>query len=177
MTFDETDKKKALAIVRVFETGKAAGGYTAVAVLDDGAGVSYGVNQFTHRSGSLLRVIEKYLARGSNVGRAVLEANLGSLRRTTVAAIRILADNTAFKNALRAAAITPEMRAAQDAAAEELYLKPAIDACEEMGFTMPLSLAVIYDSINHGGWERIRDLTGGVASSLVKGGLPERQSL
>ncbi|MEP7075396.1 MAG: chitosanase [Acidobacteriota bacterium] len=177
MAFDETAKKKALAIVRIFETGKAAGDYAAVAVLDDGAGVSYGINQFTHRSGSLLRVVERYLASGSNVGSAALRSAMSDLRLTTPAAIKRLSANSAFRTALKAAAATPEMRAAQDAVAEELYLKPAIEACEEMGFAEPLSLAVVYDSVNHGGWEKIRDLTGGVASSLGKGSPPERQSL
>jgi hypothetical protein len=53
--FSERDKLIALAIVHIFETGKAFGDYTAVAVLNDGAGISYGINQFTHRSGSLYR--------------------------------------------------------------------------------------------------------------------------
>src|SRR6185369_14541569 len=76
----------------------------------------------------------------------------------------------------RAAAITREMRVAQDEAAEELYLKPALDACGEMGFVMPLSLAVVYDSMNHGGWERIRDLTGGKAAGTLVADGPEKQS-
>ena len=33
----------------------------------------------------------------------------------------------------------------------------AIAACEGSGFVLPLSLAVIYDSIVHGSYERIRD--------------------
>src|SRR5687768_4871313 len=56
------DIKKAMAIVSIFETGKPRGNYATVAVLNDGAGISYGIKQFTHRSGSLLQVIEKYLA-------------------------------------------------------------------------------------------------------------------
>jgi hypothetical protein len=98
-----------------------------------------------------------------------LAENLPILRRTTPASIKRLAADDAFKRSLKAAAITSEMRAAQDEMAEQLYLKPAIDACAAMNFVLPLSLAVVYDSINHGGWERIRDLTGG--------DLPERQSL
>jgi len=155
--FSEIDRKKAMAIVRIFETGKAMGDYTAVAVLDDGAGISYGISQFTHRSGSLATVVEKYLSTGANVGRVVLEEKLPLLQRKTPAAIRTAAADTKLKAALKAAAITSEMRQAQDETAEQLYLQPAIDICASMGFTQPLSLAVVYDSLNHGSWERIRD--------------------
>src|SRR6476646_2313959 len=135
------DKRKAMAIVRIFETGKATGDYTAVAVLDDGAGISYGISQFTHRSGSLATVVEKYLSAGANVGRVVLEEKLPMLKRKTPAAIRTAAVDTKLKAALKAAAITSEMRQAQDETAEQLYLQPAIDICASMGFTQPLSLA------------------------------------
>jgi len=152
----EQDKKKALAIVRVFETGKPTGDYGAVAVLDDGAGVSYGVNQFTHRSGALALVVKKYLESSLPVGRTALSESLPLLAKKTAPTIKRLASDDAFKKALKAAAITREMRVVQDEVAEQLYLKPALDACGEMGFVMPLSLAVVYDSMNHGGWERIR---------------------
>ena len=59
-SFSTLDLLKALAIVNVFETGKPFGEFTAVAVLNDGAGISYGISQFTHRSGSLAAVIERY---------------------------------------------------------------------------------------------------------------------
>jgi hypothetical protein len=49
------------------------------------------------------------------------------------------------------------MREAQHEIAEKRYLKPAIEAAVGSGFTLPLSLAVIYDSINHGSYARIRD--------------------
>ena len=153
----EIDKKKAMTIVRIFETGKITGDYSAVAVLDDGAGISYGISQFTHRSGSLATVVQKYLSTEANVGRVVLEEKLPLLKRKTPAAIRTASADTKLKAALKAAAITSEMRQTQDETAEQLYLQPAMDICASMGFTQPLSLAVIYDSLNHGSWERIRD--------------------
>ena len=147
MKFSNIDKLKALAIVNVFETSKPFGDYAACVVLNDGAGISYGINQFTHRSGSLLAVVEKYLANGSAVGRRVIEENLPLLRLKTVTAINVLATNKELKFALQAAAITREMRAAQEAVAFERYLGPAIGACEALGFELPLSLVVIYDSM------------------------------
>src|SRR4029079_18271172 len=57
------------------------------------------------------------------------------------------------------------------------YLRPAINECTRLGFRMPLSLAVIYDSITHGSWERLSSevskssppYEGGVATASVDG--------
>ena len=157
MAFREIDKTKALAIVRIFETGKAEGDYATVAVLNDGAGVSYGINQFTHRSGALANVVEQYLENDGAVARDVLTQRLSALRKPTAISIESLANDAQFKKALKAAAITSEMKAAQIRVAENLYLRPAIDECERLGFVTPLALAVVFDSITHGSWEKIRD--------------------
>jgi chitosanase len=157
MSFSEKDKLKALAIVHIFETSKAFGDYGACVVLNDGAGVSYGINQFTHRSGSLLEVITAYFRNGGTVGRVAIEEALPLLKQKGPGAIGELAGNTRFKKALKAAALTSEMRAAQHEIAERRYLRPAVEAAEGSGFVLPLSLAVIYDSINHGSYARIRD--------------------
>ena len=155
MNFTEDDKLKALAIVHVFETGKPLGDYAACVVLNDGAGVSYGINQFTHRSGSLAQVVEAYLKTGASAGREVLAAALPILESSTTRNIARLSASVAFKHALRAAAATPEMKAAQNKIAFERYLLPALRECERRGFTQALSLAVVYDSITHGSWERL----------------------
>ncbi len=49
------------------------------------------------------------------------------------------------------------MQAAQHHVAFERYLRPAVEACVGSGFVLPLSLAVVYDSMTHGSWEMIRD--------------------
>jgi chitosanase len=157
MSFSEKDKLKALAIVHIFETSKAFGDYGACVVLNDGAGVSYGINQFTHRSGSLLEVVTAYFRNGGTLGRAAIEEAVPLLRQKGPGAIGELAGDTRFKKALKAAALTSEMRAAQHEIAEKRYLHPAVEAAEGSGFVLPLSLAVIYDSINHGSYARIRD--------------------
>lgn len=155
MGFSDKAKLTALAIVHCFETSRPFGDYSAVAVLNDGAGVSYGINQFTHRSGSLYAVVNTYLGDGGLVGREAMENVLEDLKAKRN--ILKVSEDLRFKNALRAAGKTPEMRLAQNQIAENFYLLPAIAACEGSGFTLPLSLAVIYDSINHGSYERIRD--------------------
>src|SRR5436190_10953063 len=104
---------KALAIVNIFETGKPFGEFAAVAVLNDGAGVSYGISQFTHRSGSLAAVVERYLKLGGKIGRTLFETALPNLKRAEPVVIRAYARDERFKKALRAAAITREMREAQ----------------------------------------------------------------
>jgi chitosanase len=155
MAFTEQDKLKALAIVNIFETSRPLGDHSAVAVLNDGAGVSYGFAQFTHRSGALCEVVERYLANDGQIGRGIFEDAMPLLRSTRSYARQKLAADARFKKALAAAAVTREMKEAQLAVAETRYLRPAIEICERLGFTLPLSLAVVYDSSVHGSWERI----------------------
>lgn len=155
MTFTKNDKLKALAIVRVFETSRPFGDYAACVVLDDGAGISYGICQFTHRSGSLAEVVDRYLENGGKVGVAIMTASRSALGDTSPKAITRLAANTAFRNALRAAAVTREMKSAQEAVAFNRYLAPSIALCAKFGFTRPLSLAVVYDSLVHGSFYRV----------------------
>lgn len=156
-TYSHRDIQTAKAIIRIFETGDPNGNYRALAVLNDGAGISYGINQFTHRSGSLLKVVKKYFENGGVVGKNVIDRSMGLLARNDAAAIDHLAKNTAFKKALQAAAVTAEMRDAQEFVGEQMYLKPALNACDGSGFKLPLSLAVIYDSLIHGSYAKIRD--------------------
>jgi hypothetical protein len=157
MTFKMRDKLKAMAVVGAFETGAAFGKFSAVAVLNDGAGISYGFTQFTHASGALAEVLERYLAIGGVVGCMVIEDRMPIARKRTKIAVERLAADTAFRNAIRAAAVTDEMRSAQIEIAFKRFLEPAVKECSRLGFTSPLSLAVVYDSMVHGSWEKIRD--------------------
>lgn len=148
----QQDIEKAKAIVSIFETGKPSGNYAALAVLNDGAGISYGIKQFTHRSGSLLQVVEKYLVTNAAAGRETIESRLPLLRRSTKLAIDTLASDERFKQALKEAATTKEMRDAQNSVANERYVAKAIAECRAFGLTLPLSLAVVFDSVVHGSW-------------------------
>jgi len=153
--FSRIDLEKAAAIIHIFETGKPFGDYAACVVLDDGAGISYGISQFTHRSGSLCAVVERYIRLGGIVGSAVMLECLPTLRSTTVAAIDKLSSNASLRKALKAAAVTREMKQAQRDVMTAMYLKPAVAVCAKFGFTEPLSLAVVYDSIVHGSFNRV----------------------
>lgn len=161
--FTEKDIAKAEVIVSVFETGRPQGDATAVAVLDDGAGVSFGIKQFTHRSGALLKVIEKYLELGGAVERSVIESRLAALRTRTPAAIKKLSEDAQFKKALQAAGLSSQMRDAQALVAFERYMKPALKECSAFGFELPLSLSVVHDSLVHGSWDRFADHLGPVS--------------
>ena len=155
MTFTQNDKLKALAIVQVFETSRPFGDYAACVVLNDGAGISYGICQFTHRSGSLAAVVDRYIENGGKVGVAIMGVLQSALRDTSPVSIARLAANAQLRNALRAAAVTREMKSAQEAVAFDRYLAPAIALCDKMGFTQSLSLAVVYDSLVHGSFYRV----------------------
>ena len=157
MPFSATEKLKALALVAAFETGSASGKFSTVAVLDDGAGVSYGFSQFTHRSGALADVLERYKTIGGTVGTFIINGRMSLVRRQTPQAIAQLSADIPFRNSLRAAGITDEMKQAQVDIALERFLRPAECECERMRFTSPLALAVIHDSMVHGSWIKIRD--------------------
>jgi hypothetical protein len=155
MSFSIEERLKAMAIVSVFETGSAFGDFSAVAILNDGAGISYGFSQFTHRSGALAEVLEKYLELGGEVGRLRIEAGLPIAKDDSASGIRKLVSDRRFQSALRSAGKTNDMRQVQVQVAIARYLQPAIDECGRLGLNHPLSLAVVYDSLTHGSWERI----------------------
>lgn len=156
MSYSDKDKAKALAIVHIFETGKALGDYSAVAVLKDGAGISYGINQFTHRSGSLAAVIRRYAKLAGEINVLIASALPDFASGSNIAA---RSADKALKQALAAAGKDPLMQQAQREIAFENYLSPALIACEGSNFVYPLSLAVIYDSMNQGGYTTVRDRT------------------
>lgn len=142
------------AIVSVFETGKADGDYSAVAVLADGAGISYGAHQATHRSGSLALVVAEYL---KAVPDSPIASYLPELKNKGDASVLSLSRNNTLKAALRQAGRSAEMKVAQNTIFDKKYMQPAISAAEGSGFKHPLTLAVIYDSKIQGSYDRVRD--------------------
>lgn len=154
MSFTDRAKLTALAIVHIFETGKPLGQYDAVAVLNDGAGISYGVNQFTHRSGSLAAVLDRFVRLGGILPYSV-ELALIDLRAKRN--IDMHSADSLLKAELAGLGKDQLMQQAQREISFENYLRPAIIAAEGSDFIYPLSLAVIFDSINHGSYASIRD--------------------
>lgn len=155
MPFRKIDILKAFGITHIFETSKAVGKTDAFAVLSDGAGISYGFSQFTHRSGSLKKVCTEYLRLGGTVGADVIKACLPNL--ANAAFITKYSKDVGLKIALLAAGKTDLMRQAQEHVAVKYYMQPSINACDGSGFVLPLSLAVVYDANNQGGYAAVRD--------------------
>lgn len=164
--FTDRDKAAVRAIVSIFETGRPRGNYAAVAVLDDGAGISYGAHQATDRSNALDAIVRRYVERGGKfAGR--LSPYLAQFALNTPQSIARLGRDAALRSVLKKAAEEKLMRQIQDEVFDEKYMQPAIEAAEGSGWIYPLSLAVVYDSFIHGSWSRIRD--------GVPAGLPEKQ--
>lgn len=168
--FTDRAKRVARMIVHIFETSTPQGDPSAVAVLNDGAGISYGLNQATQRSGSLYAVVSQYVRNFPSAPQAnLLSPYLPSLEGTGTSSIARCSGDTKLKELLRLAGAAPEMRLTQEDVFNKKYLQPAIDTCDGSQFTLPLSLAVIYDSMNHGSFELIRDrviLTRGSMATL-----------
>lgn len=157
--FNTRQKLIASTICHIFETSKPLGNSTTVVVLNDGAGITYGIPQATHKSGNLLDIVERYLTKGENLpNRAFLLGKIPLLRRSDKQALILCASDIEFKRILKELGGLPEMRAAQ---LENVWarMNKAERACIGSGFITTMALAVIYDSMNHGSWEKIRDKT------------------
>ncbi len=152
----ELQKQAAQAIVNIFETGKTLGDYARVTLLAGDPGhLTYGRSQTTLGSGNLYLLIKSYCdAPNAACGRALKPY----LKR--LADIDLSLDRDATLRALLTeAGGDPVMQDAQDAFFDRVYWSPAAKAASALGFAAPLSTAVVYDSLIHGSWGTIRDLT------------------
>lgn len=143
------EKDLCQSIVSVFETGQAKGNPSAVAILSDGAGLSYGVHQATDRSDALDRILLRYLdIGGTRVADATEVLRLVEADATT----RYTSLRSAPPNVQRAAELLaelgkdPVMVAAQIDVFDADYWNPAVAQAKEMGVERPLTIAVLYDT-------------------------------
>jgi chitosanase len=151
-------KKKIKTIVGVFETSSLKPRYSAVATLADGPyipgtetrrrQVTYGAHQ-TPESSNLGELLRRYC-----FGEAY---RFGEYRKELQPFVKevgkwTLASNERFKQLLRLAGDTCEvMQQCQEDFFEEFYWKPAFAWFTENSFTLPLAMAVIFDSYIHSG--------------------------
>ncbi len=156
MSITELQKKAAQAVVNIFETGTAVGDYGKVTVLPGDTGhLTYGRAQTTLASGNLYLLIKRYVgAAGAAFGRH-LENYLSRLDDVDVS----LDFDTKFKDLLHAAGGDPVMQKVQDLFFDEAYWAPSVSAAATLGLSLPLSLAVVYDSHIHGSWRFIKGRT------------------
>jgi chitosanase len=151
-----TQKHAAEAIVNIFETGSVRGDYSSVTLIAGDTGhLTFGRSQTTLGSGNLARLVQRYCANAAARFAAALNPYIQPLADCEVGL-----DNDKFlHNVLRATADDPVMRDTQDQFFDDVYWAPAERAAARMGITLPLGMAVVYDSTVHGSWARLRDST------------------
>ena len=141
---------KIIQVVRYFETGKVTGAdYGCISIFNDGPGnrkqVTYGASQTTEY-GNLKELIEMYVnAHGQISNLKVYLPKIGDQRLPS------LCNDGYFMAMLKNASTDPIMHTVQDAFFMKDYLNPAEEWFTKNGFTLPLSLLVIYDSFVQSG--------------------------
>lgn len=143
-----TQKRKIIEIINVFETGSREGKYDALVIFPDGKGgsrqITYGRSQTTEQ-GNLRNLLERYIELDGTFA-AAFQPFMSKVGKVP------LVDNQVFKQLLKdSGKQDPIMKAAQDEIFEVLYFQPAFHFFNAEGFTLPLSLLVIYDSYIHSG--------------------------
>jgi chitosanase len=159
---NELQQNTARAIVNVFETGRIAGNYAAVAVLKGDSGhLSYGRSQAALGSGVLFQLLEGYCQKQSAKYAAQLQPYLPRFRNKD----STLDADAALKALLKLAATDdPVMRLTQDQFFDSRYLAPACSDAAALGVVEPLGAAVIYDSRIQGGWPLLKQRIGPVTA-------------
>jgi len=148
MELTKSQHKVIEQVINCFETSRIDGNYSAVALLADSPTktkqVTYGRSQVTE-FGNLKALLQSYHGEyATELAQYIPKIRDGSL-----------ASNIAFITLLKNAGKDPVMQACQDAIFDEHYFKPAERWADSMGFTLPLSMLVIYDSYIHSG--KVRD--------------------
>lgn len=146
------NKMRILSVLNIFETGQPDADYSNVTLLkdatdDDGrkfVQITYGRHQTTEQS-HLKALLEKYVENKGMYATAIAPFldKIGTGELVT---------NGGFLNTLRSAGKNDSiMRDTQDTFFDAVYYQPAFEWFEENGFTLPLSMLVVYDSFIHSG--------------------------
>lgn len=142
-------KKKIIQTLNVVETSRLEGNYAAISKYFDGPGkkqqITYGRSQLTEY-GFLPKLIQKYSASNGVLSKDFLKYQ-GKIGGTNPSLVK----DSNFLNLLIKAAEDPIMRQLQDELFDIEYWMPALIFWKENGFTLPLSLLVIYDTAIHSG--------------------------
>jgi chitosanase len=165
---DEMQKKTIQAIVNVFETGKAEGNYGRVTLLEGDAGhLTYRRSQTTLASGNLALLIQEYCgAAGPAAHGATLRPYVARLAARDLS----LDNDAAFRDLLEKAAGDPVMQRVQDEFFDRLYWVPALHSAQALGIATALGAAVVYDSLVHGAWTKLRDMADASLGPLSSAG-------
>lgn len=139
-----TIDKRILEMVDVLEGGtQLAYGFFQ----SDGYDLSYGRGGTNVQSGTLYSLIQRYCAAPQALQANELQNYLYRLQQKDSA----LASDPAFQTALQKASSDPIMRQLQDDLFKKIIWTPAVQKIHELGLKLPLSFAIVYDTIiGHG---------------------------
>ena len=148
LTLTASQKTVCERIINAFETGSARGDYGCISIFHDGPHecrqITYGRSQTTEY-GNLAELVQMYASAGG-------EFSTDLAPYAALVGKRPLVDDAKFKNLLiRAGREDPMMQETQDAFFDKRYFQPAQKWAEDHGFTLPLSMLVVYDSFVHSG--------------------------
>ena len=148
---------KILQVINVFETGTKEGKYDAFVAYADFSykgnnymQITYGRSQTTE-FGNLKKLIEMYIY-ANGVYKTQFQTYLPQIGIFENNIPKTLCKDIVFVNLLKEAANNDAiMRDVQDTFFDNYYFQPAVAWFTHYGFTLPLSLLVIYDSFIHSG--------------------------
>lgn len=147
MSLTAENKRIVEHIVNAMETGSAEGNYADVTRLYDGPGnirqITYGRSQTTE-FGNLRDLIVMYSKANGSFSKN-FETYVDGLGDNEIGHAH-LAGDTDLINLLKMAGRDPVMRETQDIFFDEHYWYPALNFFDREGFTLPLSMLIIYDS-------------------------------
>lgn len=165
--FTDLQKRTAQGIVNVFETGRIRGDYGRVVVAKNDAGhLTYGRSQTTLASGNLFLLVQDYCRAP---GAALADRLDPYLRRLDDRDLSLDHDMT-FRRHLKDAGDDPIMCRVQDTFFDRYYWRPAVSRAASIGLGSQLGATVVYDSIVHGSFVRIRDRTNAAIGTPAQAG-------
>lgn len=139
-----------LDIINILEVGQPQGNYDEVAFLPGDSGrLSYGITQCSNSSGNLYLLIREYIIRKGQFADEFKDKYLRLLMERDES----LDVSKEFSALLKLAAKDEVMKATQDDFQKKRFLNPAKARLSSMGFSLPLTLAIITDSYVHGGFD------------------------
>ena len=164
---DDLQKKSAMAIVNIFETGHVVGDYGKVTLLAGDPGhLTYGRSQTTLASGNLFLLIKAYVGAADAAFADELRPFLERLEAKDFA----LDHDQTLRHNLREAGDDPVMREVQDGFFDRVYWAPALTSAAFIGAETALGTTVVYDSRIHGSWHRLRDRVNETFGTLAEKG-------
>jgi chitosanase len=141
-------KHRAEALTSLFENGTIALQYDYVEALGDGRGYTAGRAGFTSATGDMLDVVRRYTKAAPGNALARYLPRLEVLAKNEDGSIAGL---DGLPAAWAEASKDAQFRATQDKVVDATYFVPAMGHADAVGATLPLSRAVLYDTIiQHG---------------------------